>query len=120
MLVAYQLAGLSALEGTMRASARARNSGRRGAPAISLCGKAERRGFEPLTLGTAGISAHLTVVLLPTAHGVFAQLRQCRRRRYRRMLGRVVDLRPQRRWPRRVQNVDDQRSLQYFRACSRN
>jgi hypothetical protein len=29
-------------------------------------------------------------------------------------------LRPQRRWPRRVQNVDDQRSLQYFRACSRN
>jgi hypothetical protein len=80
----------------------------------------ERRGFEPVTLGTAGISAHLTVVLLPTAHGVFAKLRQYRRRRYRRMLGRIVELRPQRSWRRLVQNVDDRRSLQYVRACSRN
>jgi pheromone shutdown protein TraB len=55
---------------------------------------------KPVTLGTAGISAHLTVVLLPAAHGVFAKLRQYRRRRYR---------------PRRVQNMDDERSLQYFR-----
>jgi hypothetical protein len=46
-----------------------------------------------VTLGTAGISAHLTVVRLPTAHDVFAKLRQyrCRRQRHRRMLGRVVD-----------------------------
>jgi hypothetical protein len=44
-------------------------------------------------LGAAGINAHLTVVRLPTAHGVFAKLRQYRGRRYRRVFGRIVELR---------------------------
>src|ERR1700722_6119411 len=52
---------------------------------------AELRGFEPETLGAAGISTHLTVVQLPTGAWRFAKLRPYRRRRSRRMLGRVVD-----------------------------
>ena len=81
----------------------------------------ERRGFEPVTLGTAGISAHLTVVLLPTAHGVLLSCASAAVRRYRRTpRRRRRSAATQRRWPSPVHNVDDQLWLQYFRACSRN
>jgi hypothetical protein len=50
----------------------------------------EQRGFEPVTLGTAGIRANLTVCCF-RRRMAFAELRQYRRRHYRRTLGRVVD-----------------------------
>jgi hypothetical protein len=59
-------------------------AGRRGLP-----GGAE--GIRTCDPRTAGISAHLTVARLPTAHDVLLGCARYRRRRYRRMLGRVVD-----------------------------
>ena len=93
MLVACRLAGLSALEGTMQASTRARNVGRRSAPAISPCGEGGRRLFLRRAATAVMWAVAASFVPLATTSGFWRRMRRisaASRRRMRWAFSRFV------------------------------